>query len=270
MSVYFNSANNLSGDITDCLYSDNTGIKHSISSIWGNKDNSVVKLWGKDEEKIDDPYAVAPVDAYTEWNYTLNEDENTITLNSFIGNVNSSENVIVYSSYEVRNKKYRTKIANNTTNSGNYYMFASAGSKIVTVTFGNQIDFSTVKSMSYMFSACYNLTNINFGNNFNTSNITNMCSMFSGCSKLTSINFGDNFDTSNVTIMNGMFMDCQSLTIVDLSHFDTRNIKHMGGMFRNCKALTIIYVSESIWKEPTEYYKKDMFTNCGTNTVTYK
>ena len=201
MSVYFNSANNLSGDITDCLYSDNTGIKHSISSIWGNKDNSVVKLWGKDGEKIDDPYAVAPVDAYTEWNYTLNEGENTITLNSFIGNVNSSENVIVYSSYEVRNKRYRTKIANNTTNSGNnYYMFASAGSKIVTVTFGNQIDFSTVKSMSYMFSACYNLTNINFGNNFNTSNITNMCSMFSGCSKLQTLDLSG-FNTSHVTNM---------------------------------------------------------------------
>ena len=85
-----------------------------------------MKLWGKDGEKIDDPYAVAPVDAYTEWNYTLNEGENTITLNSFIGNVNSSENVMVYSSYEVRNKRYRTKIANNTTNSGNnYYMFAA-------------------------------------------------------------------------------------------------------------------------------------------------
>ena len=106
MSVYFNSANNLSGNMSDCLYSDSTGIKHTISSIWGTKDNDVVKLWGK---KRDDPYAVAPANAHLDWDYKLNETDGTITLNHYAG---TKTNVTVYSSYELNGKRYQTKIGN--------------------------------------------------------------------------------------------------------------------------------------------------------------
>ena len=135
-----------------------------------------MKLWGKDEEKIDDPYAVAPVDAYTEWRYTLDDINNTITLVQYV-NYNNTD-VIVYDYYRINEKVYKTKIASSEAKTMyENYMFANK-INLETVLFGNHVNVSETKSMAYMFGNCGKLTTINLGNNFDTNNVTNMEGMF--------------------------------------------------------------------------------------------
>ena len=226
MSVYFNSANNLSGNITDCLYSDNTGIKHSISSIWGTKDNNVVKLWGKDEEKIDDPYAVGSSNKLLHWYYKLDETNNTVTLTKF---KSGTANPVAYSSYELNGKVYRTKIGNA---GANYSTGLLYNTKIVTVAFGNNIDFSDTTNISNMFYNCSALKSIDFGSNFNTDNVTDMRNMFHNCNVLENLDLS-NFNTDNVTDMSFMFNNCNLLTDMHkyIEVFNMNNVKNMSYMF---------------------------------------
>ncbi len=186
---------------------------------------------------VEDPYAVAPVGMHTQWNYTLNEDDNTITLNYFINRAGFSKDVIVYSSYELNGKRYQTKIANHTSDM-NDYMFTGkySGKPVTSVTFGNNIDLSDTTDINRMFFYCTNLISVDFGDNFNTSNVKNMEKMFQYCSKLTKINFGNGFNTSNVTNMNNMFSGCGVLEL-DLRSFDTGNVTDMSSLFEGCSQL---------------------------------
>ena len=52
---------------------------------------------------------IAPLDEYKKWSYTLNNTNNSITLNKYIG---TDENVTVYANYLVDGKYYKTKIGN--------------------------------------------------------------------------------------------------------------------------------------------------------------
>ena len=261
MSVYFNSANNLSGDITDCLYSDNTGIKHSISSIWGNKDNSVVKLWGKDEEKIDDPYAVGSSNELLHWYYKLDETNNTVTLTKFNS---GTANPVAYSSYELNGKVYRTKIGNAGANYSTGLLYKT---KIVTVAFGNNIDFSDTTNISNMFYNCSALKSIDFGSNFNTNNVTDMRNMFNNCNVLENLDLS-NFNTDNVTDMSFMFNNCKKLKTINLSNFNTNNVTDMRNMFNNCNVLENLDLSNFNTDNVTDM--SFMFNNCNLLTDMHK
>lgn len=245
-----------------------------------------------------DPYEVAPAEAYSNWNYTLDDENNIITLNYYTG---SETDVIVYANYEVNGKTYKTQIKSNDTSvSASYdvaYMFNGSAQanckKIKSIKFSSSIDTSNVTNMGYMFRFCQSLIELDISN-FNTSNVTdmqgmfsyfeslsnldvsgfdtskvkNMDSMFYACQKLTSLDLS-NFDTKNVTDTSSMFTYCRSLTSLDLRTFDTNNVTDMQHMFYGSSALKSIYVTEGKWstsQAKTGY----MFTECGTYEVTYK
>lgn len=244
-----------------------------------------------------DPYEVAPAEAYSNWNYTLDDENNIITLNYYTG---SETDVIVYANYEVNGKTYKTQIKSNDTSvSASYdvaYMFNGSAQanckKIKSIKFSSSIDTSNVTNMGYMFRFCQSLIELDISN-FNTSNVTdmqgmfsyfeslsnldvsgfdtskvkNMDSMFYACQKLTSLDLS-NFDTKNVTDTSSMFAYCRSLTSLDLRTFDTNNVTDMQHMFYGSSALKSIYVTEGKWstsQAKTGY----MFTDCGTYEVTY-
>lgn len=272
-------------------------------------------------EKEADPYETAPAEAYSNWNYTLDDTNNIITLNYYTG---SETDVIVYANYPVDGKTYRTQLASYGDNGTNYnnYMF-SGKSKIETIKFSKNIDTSNVTIMCYMFYQCNLLTSLdvshfdtsnvtNMGcmfeycrslkdldlSGFDTSSVTDMSSMFVECYGITSLDLS-NWNTSSVTSMHNMFGTCMYLTSVDLSGWDTSNVIYMNDMFNGCKALTsldlssfdtrnvttfqnifnytpelkVIYVTSGKWstsKATSSTAKLNMFTNCGTSSVTYK
>lgn len=220
--------------------------------------------------KEQDPYETAPVSAYSNWNYTLDDENSIITLNYYKG---AETNVIVYANYVIGGKTYKTQLASNADNAtaSTSYMFNGGAQKncksIKTIKFSKDIDTSNVTNMRYMFNSCNpdlkyidmsgfdtsnvidmsymfygdNLTDLDLSS-FDTSNVTNMKYMFSGNFYLTDLDLS-NFNTSNVTDMSFMFYGCENLTSLDVSNFDTSNVISMQQMFYECRALTSIDVS---------------------------
>lgn len=251
----------------------------------------------QDEEETD-TYDIAPAEAYSNWNYTLDDTNNIITLNYYTG---SETDVIVYANYEVGGKTYKTQIASNSDNAHyqlTKYMFngdaLKSNQNIRSIKFSKDIDTSNVTNMNHMFYCCFSLASLDIScfdtrnvttmermfnycrpltdldiSNFDTSNVTNMYQMFAGCSSLTTIDVS-NFDTSNVTNMECMFSDCQALTSLDLSSFDTGNAINMRYMFANSNNLNFIYVTEEKWSISKACDTYAMFKDCGTSEVTYK
>ncbi len=250
---------------------------------------------------VQDEEETAPAEAYNDWNYTLDEENNIITLNYYIGldYANPKKDVIVYANYVIDGKTYKTQIKSNDVNAtvNTAYMFNNNfnyAQYIETIQFSGGIDMSNVTNMSYMFNSCTKLTSVDFGTDFNTKNVTNMAQMFNNCTSLTSLDVSD-FDTSNVTNMSGMFSSCRALTDLDLSNFDTSKVTDMQSMFSKCVLLTsldlgnfntgnvmnmnymfwdssklkTIYVTEGNWSG-SQATTTWMFQNCGTSEVTYK
>ena len=250
---------------------------------------------------VQDEEETAPAEAYNDWNYTLDEENNIITLNYYIGldYANPKKDVIVYANYVIDGKTYKTQIKSNDVNAtvNTAYMFNNNfnyAQYIETIQFSGGIDMSNVTNMSYMFNSCTKLTSVDFGTDFNTKNVTNMAQMFNNCTSLTSLDVSD-FDTSNVTNMSGMFSSCRALTDLDLSNFDTSKVTDMQFMFSKCVLLTsldlgnfntgnvmnmnymfwdssklkTIYVTEGNWSS-SQATTTWMFQNCGTSEVTYK
>ncbi len=128
---------------------------------------------------------------------------------------------------------------------------------------------SSLESMGGMFSGCSSLTTLNLSS-FDTSKVKYMNGMFHDCTNLREINFGEKFDTSKVTTMHSMFTGCSSLTELDLRDFDTSSVTSMQYMFCWCSNLKKIFVSKDKWVvDEAKVNTKDMFKNCGTDTVTY-
>ena len=149
------------------------------------------------------------------------------------------------------------------------------GSTITSVP--ENLDFSEVTDMSYMFENCYNLNDGNINTNsainmeglfaycynmitapeLKTSKVTNMRKMFYGGisykMKLETVPF---YDTTNVTDMSLMFDYCDKLTTIP--PFNTSNVTDMGGMFYSCSKLkTIPQIDTSKVTNMS-----DMFYNC--------
>ena len=119
-------------------------------------------------------------------------------------------------------------------------------------------------SMFRRFSAVTSISGLEL---LDTSNVTDMSDMFSDCSALTSLDLSG-FNTSNVTDMSFMFDSCSALPSLDLSGFNTSNVTDMICMFYACTNLKIIYVGTG-WNT-SNAITEDMFTECGTSSVTYK
>lgn len=208
-------------------------------------------------EKEADPYETAPANAYSNWNYTLDDTNNIITLNYYKG---SETDVIVYANYVIGEKTYKTQLKSN--KQGYYesrtyaYMFNADShpntatedtkftnnEKIKSIKFSKNIDTSNVTGMGAMFYKCKSLTTIEGLGSFDTSNVTDMTFMFSGCESLDNLDISS-FDTSNVTSMKNMFNVCKSLTNLDISHFNTSNVTEMSYMFSQCESLTSLNVN---------------------------
>lgn len=239
--------------------------EHNISGS-GNENNSDHNNIGSDDNgnNSDDNSTIDPSKIGTihdDWDYTLDEANNIIILNCYIG---LDTNVTVYSYYKINDNIYKTQIISDGRKLEKF-MF-SGKSHIKNITFRDELDTSNVISMSCMFKACYDLKSISF-DNFNTSNVTDMSYMFEDCRSLTGITF-NNFDTSNVSNMKLMFYNCENLVCLYLDDFDTSNVTNMNRMFCGCKRLESIYVDSAKWittNADTGY----MFSECGTETVTY-
>ena len=95
----------------------------------------------------------------------------------------------------------------------------------------------------------------------------NDCSfLFSYCSKLHTIRL-DGSNMTKVKNMQYMFYNCLSLTSLNLSNWNTKNVNNMNGMFQSCSNLTTIYIGKN-WKTAPSCL--DMFSGCGTSTLTLK
>lgn len=233
------------------------GEKKSISSVWVNRDGVPTKVFQLNDVM---QYEVAPANEYSDWNYSLDDNKNIITLNYYIG---TKTDVIVYANYEMDGKTYKTQIID--TPSGNY-MFGRTN--VISIVFSNILDTRNIKNVAGMFYQCKQLKSIDFGNNFNTSNVTDMSYMFYYCTALTDVNLSS-FDTRNVSNMSNMFCDCSSLTSLDLCCFDTHNVTTMRAMFSNCSKLETIYVAEDKWSTSNaDTY--NVFRKCSISSVTYK
>lgn len=127
---------------------------------------------------------VAPEGAYSHWDYTLDEENNTITLKHY-SNDNREENVIVYANYNVNGKIYKTRLCD-----------------IASGIFGNNMQgYDTV------------IKTITFKEGIDTSNVINTEQMFQGLNELVSIDLGD-FDTNNVNNMTNMFRNSAKLQVI--------------------------------------------------------
>lgn len=236
MAIYVNTNNK----VTDMFININ-GSKKKIISAWVHGVESPRKVFDV-SSTIDDPYDIAPADAYSNWDYTLDNVNDTITLNYYTG---SETDVIVYANYIIGEKTYKTLISSFPNNTYSDYMFSMYGG-----------------------SYCKSITRIRFSDYIDTSNVTDMTEMFLGCENLMILHLG-NFDVSNVTKMRNMFASCKRLTSLDLRGWDTSNVTDMRYMFNADIKLTEIFVTNGKWKT-TQANTDSMFLRCGTSSVTYK
>ncbi len=206
-----------------------------------------------------DPTETAPAEteAHSNWNYTLNEANKTITLNRYIGN---EEDVIVYGNYVIDGVNYKTKF--NDTAKLFYYGGSNPNNTIRTIKFSHEIDTSNVTNMSNMFNYCQSLVSLDVSC-FDTSNVTNMSDMFNYCRSITSLDLS-NLNTSNVTNMSGMFNYCISLASLDISNFDTSNVTDMSYMFSCCTHLTSLDVNN--FNTSKVNTMENMFDSCSSLT----
>ncbi len=214
--------------------------------------------------KETDPYETAPAEAYSNWNYTLDDTSNIITLNYYTG---SETDVIVYANYPINGKTYRTQLASSTctpSEENKQYMFNGSAQEncrnIKTIIFSDNIDTSNVTNMTSMFKYCIGLINLKLGN-FNTSNVISMRDMFSCCSLLVELDLSS-FDTSKVTDMSDMFDNCSSLTSLNVTNFNTSKVTNMNWMFNQCKLLNNLDVRNFDTSKVTNMLR--MFNGCSS------
>jgi len=163
-----------------------------------------------------DAYYMAPDDEYLDWNYTLDDENDIITLNYYDNHYLSASNldVIVYANYMIDGKTYKAQLASNADDatSKTPYMFndyakVDPGISIKSIIFSDSIDTSNVTNMSYMFGNCTSLTSLDLGC-FDTHNVTSMYCMFSNCTNLKIIYATQNKWSTDKANVGKMFYNC--------------------------------------------------------------
>ena len=275
------TVNNNVVDLVNNTYTFTEAMDNCILSLTdraGNENNIIIII----EKEI----AEAPDNSHLNWDYTINNEDKTITLNHYSGN---ESNVTVYKNYEIDGIVYKTKLINNSSNYSNNYIFSNCN-KIKTITFNDGINTSNLTNIDNMFFNCILLENINISNidtsnvtsmnslfamcvslkdldisNFNTSNVEDIRKMFECCESMRSVNL-NGIDTKKVKYFDEMFRECNSLETLDLTSFDTNMAKSMTSMFSNCTKLLSIKVNKNTWVAKNV---STMFNGCGTSQVTY-
>ena len=211
-----------------------------------------------------DLYDIAPAEAYSDWNYTLDEENKIITLNYYQNNTDTD--VIVYANYVIDGVVYKTKIKDLYYSVANTapvrHMFSQMGN-IKTIKFSENIDMSNVKGLHGMFYNCTNLTSIEGISNWDLTSVTEMDAMFSGCRSLTKLDLS-NWKLANVTDVAYLFNNCKSLTEVNMDNWDTSSITNMNSMFSECSSL--INLDLSNWDTSGVIYICSMFIGCTSLT----
>ncbi|MBQ7596347.1 MAG: BspA family leucine-rich repeat surface protein, partial [Clostridia bacterium] len=187
----------------------------------------------------------------TDWIYTLNNNDCTVTLNRYTG---SSVNVIVPGSFDYQGQTYTAvlscssvfsgssiqsvKICSGAGFSGNSMRQLFIGCTALSDADLSEADTSEITDISYLFSNCSALTSFDFSS-VDTSGVNNMSYMFYGCSALAEVSFsGTQF--SNVENMSYMFYGCNALDSFDFSGTDISSVSDMSYMFCSCRTLTDI------------------------------
>lgn len=178
--------------------------------------------------------SIAPID---DWLYAIDDRKNLVKLYRYIG---SKTDVVVYSNYTIDNKTYKTAL-------------------------NTALNFNI---KDYMFGGCTHIQSVKFCEGIDLSNTYHIKGMFYDCTSLTSIDIST-LDVSGIVNMASMFFNCTSLVTLDLSNFNTRKVTNMYRMFYNCSSLKTIYVNRNIWST-SQASTNEMFTECGTSSVTYK
>jgi surface protein len=219
---------------------------------------------------------------YTDYSYTLDATNSTITLNTYNGNDTDLDvpgtAVIEGTTYAVKLKSTsgnalngiwhskRAQIASIKIESGvsapqdaSYMFYDLAALNSLDI---SGLNTSTVTNMGCMFDYCSNLVSLNIGSQFNTSAVTDMNYMFYNCSSLVSMNLGDLFSTSSVTNMNSMFGYCSGLTSLDLgSQFNTSAVVNMSAMFDKCSRLVSLNLGNQ-FNTSAVTNMNSMFSDC--------
>ena len=105
----------------------------------------------------------------------------------------------------------------------------------------NYINTTNIRSLSYLFNNCANLTHVDLYN-IDTVNVTDMSYMFAGCSSLSTLDLSA-INTSNVLNMNSMFMGCSGIFSLDIKSLNTSKVTGMNGMFQDCTSLSSVDMS---------------------------
>ena len=216
----------------------------------------------------------------SEYNFTQNNDEQTITI--YYRGDNKTSNVQVNINVENKNKneiirdakmmeqkenfafwtkEYRknikhiifekgiSNIPKDCTEKNKCFDISSSASKNKVYAYiinndlhiASEYEIYAPSNSSYMFKDFEKVESIDFSN-FNTMDVKNMKGMFENCSSLISLDL-KSFDTSNVTNMGSMFSWCWQLTSIDLSNFNTSKVTRMYMMFFKCSSLTNLDLS---------------------------
>lgn len=119
------------------------------------------------------------------------------------------------------------------------------------------------RDWSNLLSGDSNLLSVLGGN---CTDVTKMSNLFKNCTSLTSV---PRFDTANVTLMDGMLQNCSQLTQVPLFYTDraTNTSNMLSGCVNVSGGSLALYQQASGQATPPANHS-DMFTNCGSNTVT--
>ena len=139
------------------------------------------------------------------------------------------------------------------------YMFTACHS-IKEIKFGENFTTEKVVSMQYLFFECGKLTELDISK-FKSNELTTMEFMFFACENLTSVKFGENFTVEKVKNMERLFQRCEKLPSVDFSYFNTKEVTTMEFMFFNCISLTNVKFGDNFTIEKVKNIER-IFQNC--------
>lgn len=150
----------------------------------------------------------------------------------------------------------------------------------------DNIDFSNVDSLEYMFFQCSNLTNVSMNNwktstikNFtrlfsesgittadlsslDVSNATDLSQLFSGSQNLVSVDLGDMSNASKNTTLQGTFYNCNRLAIINgITTMNVSNVDRLSYLFHGCTSLPTT-LDLSNWQNNKVTTTNYMFNGC--------
>lgn len=163
--------------------------------------------------------------------YTLNEEDDTVLLTNYIG---EDARVTVYDSYVIDGKEYKTELMDGIMD-GNKTSPFRYKHVITSIAFEGSVK---LNNGGYYFEGLENLETVDLSG-LDTSECTQLTGMFCYCTSLSEVDLSA-LNTEKCEDLSGMFGSCESLTEVDLSVIDTSHVKSFYQLFRGCENLTTV------------------------------